>query len=290
MRGLRLRATALALGAALWLGFYVAVALSGGLGYDSHAYWLTRHGIHYASDPGQRDAYLYSPAFSDAIRPLTLLPWPVFALIWSSLATITYLWLVRNVEPRWRIPLGALCLSDIVYGNVWWLLALTLALGLRRPALWAIPILLKLTPAVGVIWFAVRREWRNLIIALTVAGAIAAASFCLAPGVWADWIAMLAHGHPARFPDRPLPRATRILAGFALTAYAARRNRPRILPAALWLASPVFSLNGIAVCAALGRLDGRRPDNAGDERSRRVSLRKRDRRTLDQTRPHTSAA
>jgi hypothetical protein len=256
------RARLLQVAVALWAIFYLLIAIGGGAGFDSHAYWLTRDGVHYLADPGRHDAYLYSPAFAHAIRPLTLLPWPVFALIWFALATATYLWLVRVVAPRWRIPLLALCLGDIVYGNVWWLFALTLALGLRRPALWAIPALLKLTPAVGLIWFATRREWRNLSVAVTVTVAVAAFSFCLAPVAWMDWTAFLGHGHASRFPDTPLPLTARLIAGFALTVYAARRDRPRLLPAALWLASPVFSLNGIAVFAVIpclkpGRRSGR---------------------------------
>jgi hypothetical protein len=161
------RTRILQVGVGLWAIFCFVIAIGGGAGFDSHAYWLTRHGIHYLADPGQRDAYLYSPAFAQLIRPLALLPWPVFGFIWASLATATYLWLTRALEPRRRLAILALCLGDIVYGNVWWLLTITLAFGLRRPALWAIPVLLKLTPAVGLIWFAARREWRNLGVAVT---------------------------------------------------------------------------------------------------------------------------
>jgi hypothetical protein len=245
------RAQVLWLAVGLWTSFYVLIAINGGAGFDSHAYWLTREGVHYLTEPGKHDAYLYSPAFAHAIRPLTLLPWPVFALIWVFLATFTYLWLARAVEPRWRIPLLALCLGDVIYGNVWWLFAITLALGLRRPALWAIPVLLKLTPAVGIIWFVVRRQWRDLVVAVTVAAAVAALSFCLAPSAWIDWVAFLTHGHQSWLADKPLPLPVRLIAGFALTVYAARTDRPRLLPLALWLTSPVFSLNGIAVFAVL---------------------------------------
>jgi hypothetical protein len=231
------------------------VAIGGGAGYDSHAYWLTRHGIRYLAAPGRHDAYLYSPAFAQVIRPLTLLPWPVFGVIWASLATATYLWLVLALEPRWRIAILALCLGDIVYGNVWWLLTLTLVFGLRRPALWAVPVLLKLTPAVGLIWFAARREWRNLGVAITVVAVVTAVSLYLAPGAWMDWAGLLGHGHATTFPDTPLPRAVRLIAAFALTVCAARSDRPRLLPVALLLAAPMFSLNGIAVFAALAHLE-----------------------------------
>jgi hypothetical protein len=248
---LNVRTQVLWLAVGVWASFYLLIAINGGAGFDSHAYWLTRQGVHYLADPGKQDAYLYSPAFAHAVRLMTLLPWAAFALIWLSLASFTYLWLARAVDPRWRIPLLALCLGDVIYGNVWWLFAITLALGLRRPALWAIPALLKVTPAVGLIWFGVRREWRNLVVAVTVAAAVAAFSFCLAPSAWIDWIAFLRNGHQSWFADKPLPLPARLIGGFALTVYAARTDRPCLLPLALWLTSPVFSLNGIAVFAVL---------------------------------------
>ena len=242
-----MRAAALKSAVAVWLLFYVLVAVEGGAGFDSHAYWLTRSGLHYAADPGAQNAYLYSPAFAQAIRPLALLPWPVFALLWSSLATATYLWLARAVDPRLRVPLLALCAGDVVYGNVWWLFAIVLAHGLRRPALWALPALVKVTPAVGFVWFAVRREWRQLAIAVGTTAAVAAVSIWVAPGEWTAWLGLLRHGHTSQFPDEPLPRALRLLAALALTVFAARRDRARLLPAALWLAAPMLSLNGLGV-------------------------------------------
>jgi hypothetical protein len=72
------RAGVLQVAAGLWAIFYLVVAIGGGAGYDSHAYWLTRRGSRYLAAPGRHDAYLYSPAFAQVIRPLTLLPWPVF--------------------------------------------------------------------------------------------------------------------------------------------------------------------------------------------------------------------
>jgi Glycosyltransferase family 87 len=261
MSQLKVRAPLLYAAVALWSTFYVLIALHGGTGFDSHAYWLTRHGIHYATDPGKQDAYLYSPAFAHAIRALALLPWPAFALLWAAFAVGTYAWFTRAVEPRWRVALFALCLGDIVYGNVWWLFAFAAAFGLRRPALWAIPALLKLTPTVGLIWFAVRREWRNLGLALGALLAVATVSFALAPRAWFDWFTFLRSGHEAWFPDQPVPMAIRLAGAAALTAYAARKDRPALLPAALWLATPMFSINGVAIFAVVPFLQrGRRAE------------------------------
>jgi hypothetical protein len=238
----------------VWCAFYVLVAFAGGAGFDSHAYWLTRAGVDYRLDPGRPNAYLYSPAFAQLLRPLTILPWHVFALAWFAAAAGAYLWLTRGLARRWRVAVLALCLGDLVYGNVWWLFAITLSLGLRRPALWALPLLLKITPAVGVVWFAARREWRSLGVVVAVAAVVVAASVSIDPGAWVEWIVFLRRHRSA---DTGAP--VRLVAGLALTAYAARTDRPQLLPAALWLASPVFSINGFAVAAALPRLLDARP-------------------------------
>ena len=239
----------------LWVVFYLLIALHGGAGFDSHAYWATRDGIRYVTDPGEQDAYLYSPAFAQAIRPLTLLPWPAFAVLWSLMAVATYAWLARAATGWWRAALFALCLGDIVYGNVWWLFALILVFGFRYAALWAIPLVVKVTPAVGLVWFATRGEWRKLGVAVGAAAVIALLSFWLAPGAWADWTGLLQNGH-ATFPNTPLLRAIRLAAAVCVTLFAARASRPALLPAALWLASPMLSLNGIGVFAAALSIGG----------------------------------
>lgn len=225
--------------------------IGGAAGFDSHAYWLTRDGIDYSLDPSTRNAYLYSPAFAHAIRPLTVLPWPVFGLLWSGMTAAAYLSLTRTAHPATRVLLMALCLGDIVYGNVWWLFAIVLAYGFRRPALWAVPLLLKITPAVGLIWFGVRREWRNLFVAIGVAAIVVVLSLAVDGGAWAEWISFLRAPHHPQAVDRRAPQSVRLLAAFALTVYAARSDRKQLLPIAVWLATPVFSINGIAIFAVV---------------------------------------
>ena len=45
-----------------------------------------------------------------------------------------------------------------------------------------------MTPGIGLAWFAVRREWRQLGLALVVTGAIVAVSFLFDPALWRQWI------------------------------------------------------------------------------------------------------
>src|SRR5215213_6527062 len=62
--------------------------------FDLHAYWTTRAGVDYPNQhPGPAGMYLYSPAFTQAIRPLTILPLPLFAAIWTSIGAALLVWL-----------------------------------------------------------------------------------------------------------------------------------------------------------------------------------------------------
>ena len=52
---------------------------------DMHTYWATGAGVSYAqSNPYVIGAYLYAPAFAQAIFWLTTLPWPWFAALWTA--------------------------------------------------------------------------------------------------------------------------------------------------------------------------------------------------------------
>ena len=45
-------------------------------------------------------------------------------------------------------------------------IAAAIVIGFRWPAAWSLVLLTKITPGIGLLWFAVRREWRSLAIAL----------------------------------------------------------------------------------------------------------------------------
>jgi len=133
--------------------------------FDLHAYWSTHAGLDYTlTRPGEPGAYLYSPAFAQAIWPLTSVSWPIFAAGWTFFVGCLLVWL----SGRWAILLVLLppVAMSIVIGQVDLLFAAAIVVGFRWPAAWALPILTKVTPGVGLLWFAVRREWRSLAIAL----------------------------------------------------------------------------------------------------------------------------
>lgn len=249
-----------------WLGAFVVTGMSlfavvvFRFGWDSHAYWLAARGTMYSTGPNTSDAYLYSPAFAQAIRPLALLPWPVFAAVWSASAGMAFALLLRPLGWRLALPLWLCCSLEIVSGNVFWLFAVVAAFGLRRPALWAIPALTKITPAVGLVWFLVRREWRNLAIAVGATVLAAGLSYGWEPQAWRDWFMFLtAHASQAtsQVGGLSLPPMVRVPLAIVLVGWGATKDKRWTIPAGMILAAPVAGVAGFVVLAALPYLERR---------------------------------
>ena len=250
----------------LWFlgGLYASVAIVGwrtALGYDAHAYWLAwHHSPMYGLPPNTADAYLYSPAFAQVLWPLAQLPWPLFLAAWTVAGFALYAWLLRPLGRALAAPLLLFCLPQAMVGNIWPLLAVVLVFGFRRPGLWALPLLTKVTAGVGVVWFAARGEWRNLARVLVPTVLVTAISVAISPQLWIDWLRILdgggAGGSAAGGYDIPL--VVRLPVAFALAVYAARRSRPAVLAAAMALACPVFALSyvmsNVFLLTALPRL------------------------------------
>ena len=222
--------------------------------YDVYAYWVTGTGFDYATaHQGTTGAYLYSPAFAQLISPLAALPWPIFAGIWTALMAAPLAWLAGSYA------LGLFILPpvfmSIALGQLDVLFAVVAIVGLRWPWVWALPILTKVTPGVGLVWFLVRREWRSLGVALGATAAIAAVSAIFAPEAWRGWFALLAR---MDFPQLggglwflPVPLFVRLPLVAVLVAWGARRDRRWVLPVGVCLALPTVWLNSPTILIAL---------------------------------------
>ena len=219
---------------------------------DAYAYWSTRSGVVYG-DVGAMGAFLYSPAFGHLLSPVTWLPWPAFNAAWTVLNLV----LLRLIAGRLALP--ALLLPpvafEIVSGNVHLLYAFAIVAGSRLPVLWAIPILSKVTPGLGVLWFVLRRQWRPAMIALGTTAAIVAVSVALDAAAWRAWIDILDGSLGAPLVTLgwylPLPFLPRLAAAVVLMGLGAVTGRPWMLPVAVTLALPVLWLNGLSVLVAL---------------------------------------
>jgi hypothetical protein len=226
-------------------GFYVA--WDGGL-YDIP--WL------------ERGAYVYAPPFAQAIAPLLALPWETFWMVWVGLQTLALLLLAG---PVWAAVILLLpwpsipdypnaVVATIRNGNPQLLLALGIAAGYRWPAAWALPMLMKVTPGVGLIWFVVRREWSRLALALMATVLIIVVSMIFAYDLWVEWIVLLDAARSAdtltKEPLLPLVFAARLPIAVGLIAWGAWTDRYWTVPIGCMLALPAIALGGFALAVA----------------------------------------
>ncbi len=222
--------------------------------YDLYAYWTTRDGLAYAAAlQGDTGAYLYSPAFAQLIAPLTALPWQVFAGLWTALIAAPLLWLGGR-HAILLILLPPIFMS-VALGQLDLAFAVVAIVGLRWPAVWVLPILTKVTPGIGLLWFLVRREWQSLGLAIGATLALALGSLAIDPGGWRDWLAMLTR---MEFPALggglwflPVPLLVRLPLVAALIAWGALTDRPWVLPVGVCFSLPTVWFNSPTILVAL---------------------------------------
>ncbi|GAB3035305.1 hypothetical protein GCM10011376_19020 [Nocardioides flavus (ex Wang et al. 2016)] len=260
-----IRPLALALRALAWAGSLIfawlsvtLVATELGFGVDSHAYWSAWRGEMYGAAPATRDAYLYSPAFAQALWPLAQLPWPAFAVIWALGATAAIVWLAAGAGKTWAVPLFLLGTFEILTGNVNWVLAVIAVVGLRLPGVWTIALMTKVTPALGPVWFLARGEWRQLGTSIAWAATLVALSVSISPDLWRQWWDFLTtHSGSAagQVGSAFLPPLwIRLPAVVALVVWGARTDRVWTLPVGMALSSPVSGIGQLVVLLAIPRL------------------------------------
>jgi hypothetical protein len=231
-------------------------------GFDAFAYWVNPIDDPYRLPTGTLGAFTYSPVAARLFAPAALLDWTAFLWLWSAVLLATALWLGGRRRWLWVLAFPPVAL-ELYHGNIHLLLAAAIVLGFRYPAAWAFVLLTKVTPGVGLLWFAVRREWRSLGIALAATAALVAVSVAVDGGLWRQWIDRtlvhtLAVGQGQ--PNIPVPLLVRLPAAALLVAWGARTNRMWTVPVAAAIAMPVLWLTAFATLAALpalGRLQPR---------------------------------
>jgi hypothetical protein len=228
-------------------------------GMDARCYWvpdLSNPYLH--SNWTDQIAYPYSPAFLQILEPIRLLPWQLFMAVWAAIlmAAMVYLTGPRLI----LLGLAFFGLMEIWGGNIELLIAVAIVLGFRWPAAWAFVLLTKVTPGVGLLWFAVRREWRSLAIALAATVAVAAVSAAIAPNAWLAWRDVLVSnaGKNGTWAAVPIPFAVRLPAAVLLVVWGARKNRRWTVPVAAMLALPALWYGGLSIMLATLPLLGAR--------------------------------
>ena len=169
----------------IWLNFNQRDFLQ-----DARVYWRFDFAhLYERGTVGGRDAYLYSPAFAQLFAPSGFLPWEAFKGVWSAANLGLLAWMAG---PRIGVVLllfpGSPVSDEISTGNLHLFIAAAAVIGFRYPQAWAFNLLTKVTPGIGLLWFAGRRAWRPLLIALATTAAITAVSFAIAPHLWFEWV------------------------------------------------------------------------------------------------------
>src|SRR5450631_235376 len=232
----------------------IGYARAGMIGADSHAYWAAVRfpETWYTRQPGYRDAFLYSPAFAQALWPLGQLPWIACQTVWISGQAGVLTWLLAPLGWRHGLTLAPFFVAEILLGNVYLFFAGVLVVSLgRAPCVLALSALTKVAPSLVGIWFVVRREWHAALWAAGVTVVVVAASAAIAPDAWLAWLHFLTQTAGQRGGAATL----RLAAALGITIWAARTGHAWLLAPAMVLACPVLGgYNALAVLAAIPRL------------------------------------
>lgn len=219
---------------------------------DARSYYGFNYADLYAgrTDWNAIGAYPYSPAFAQLLFPLNLLPWPLFVAAWTAIL-IAAVWFLTGPDYfLLGLVVGAM---EIAGGNISLLLALAIVKGFRHPWTWSFVLLTKITPGVGLLWFALRREWRQLAIALGATAAIVVVSFALMPQAWADWIDLLRANTSkgGTWAAIPIPLLVRLPIGVLLIVWGAPRNQRWVVPVGAMLALPALWYGSLSILLAV---------------------------------------
>jgi hypothetical protein len=228
--------------------FLVLTMRGEGAGYDFFAYWSVNPADPYAVKEGF-GAFHYAPPLVWLVGPLKLMSWPAAYWVWFAFLCLVLVWLARDWALAWLAfpPV----VFELYHGNIHLLIGAALVLALRYPGAYLFLALSKVSPGITALWYVVRREWRNLAIALGVSLAVVAIAFLIAPQPWLAWLSHLSSESNQAPNLIAIPLAVRLPFSAALVIVAARLDRPWILAPAVVLALPLLWLHGLAVLVAI---------------------------------------
>ena len=214
---------------------------------DGHAYWSVDASHPWLRGVGHPGAFTYSPPAAALFVALGHIPEPLFLTGWTALSLGIAVWLLRPY-PIAALALALPLVEEITLGQVELILAAAIVLGFRWPWTWTVVLLTKSTAAIGLLWFVIRREWRQLAEALVVTAAIVAASLVAAPEWWREWLAFLQSQGALQ------ALVPRLAIAIVVVAWGARTDRRWAVPVAAVVALPAVWLSSLAMLAAAAYL------------------------------------
>lgn len=231
---------------------------------DAWSYWTANLASLYPANWGPDGTYIYPPVLAQITTLLHPIGWQVFIVVWTTLlwAALAYMlgrwtWLfvaLGIVALIFRLPYEAGdVLGHALNGNVQLFIAAGLVVALRGDAGgnaagialgWLPGLLTKVVSGIGLVWYAIRLEWRPLVISLAAAAAVAAVSFVLVPSQWFQWVDwMIKNANvPPPVLVEPVPFIVRLPMSLALLVWGARTNRTWVVPIAVGWGTPALYL------------------------------------------------
>jgi hypothetical protein len=253
---------AAAIGASLLL---VVALVRWGAPSDEHAYWLAARRLIEGQplyDPTVTIitpfAYLYPPPLAQALVPVAaVVPSWLFSIGWTVLMGLALFWLAG------RDPLRTLALVafppvavEFWFRNVHLFLAVLVVLGLRHASSWfSVGAAIKISPALGLPFLAVRLRWREAGMAAAVGLAMLVVSVVLTPDAWRAYLDFVLSSDPLQqssFVAVPLP--VRAVAGLLLAIVAGRLPRhlgDPLLVVAVSLSLPSLWFTGLSLLVGI---------------------------------------
>jgi hypothetical protein len=194
-------------------------------------------------------AFRLAPVIAWVMYPFTKVPWEMWVAGYLALTLAAVAILGRRWTPVLILAFPPVLL-EALNGNIHIFMALAIWAGLRWPAAWSFILLTKVTPGVGALWFAFRREWRNLAVALGATLAIVAVGYVINPQQWQEWVnSLLVSAQGPQVGTLP-PLWSRLPFAVALVWYAARTDRAWLVPFACVLAMPTIWIQSSALLLA----------------------------------------
>jgi hypothetical protein len=172
-RALRLGVFALAVVGALAGAGEVWLHLTGDPLADAHAYFDAANRLNHGLplyppgiDPSSNLVYLYPPLLAVALRPLALLPYWQFALVWEAVVLVSFGLLIVQLGANRRVWI-AIGILGIPIG---WALSIaqahvpmTLLLAIGQPWSVALAANVKIFPALVALWWLGRRDYQAFV-------------------------------------------------------------------------------------------------------------------------------
>jgi len=232
-------------GMALTGAIYGIAVLAGLAPYPGDAW------INWVAPPGTYEGlglYVYTPVLTQLLEPFRWFDaFELYTVLWMALcfgslgyvlgplSYVAALLLIPDLvlhpsERWWAGPIEA-----VLLGNVTMPMVAAMVAGMRHPGWWSVPLLTKLTPGIGLGWYAFRGEWRQFVLGAGITGGIALVSFGLAPGAWAAYLDFVTSNTGADNNGPAIvgpPLLVRLPFAILVLLWGARTNRPWTVPVA----------------------------------------------------------